>query len=258
MLLAIDVGNTNIVLAVFDGEALKGDFSLATTTERTADEFVIALGAFFGMCGIGAGDIEAVYISSVVPQVTGPLSGAVRKYLHLEPYIVSGADDIGIKILYDNPAEVGADRIVNAYAAREIYGAPVIIVDFGTATTFCVVSREGHYLGGAICPGLKISMDALFGRTAKLPRVEMKLPPRVIGKNTVESIQSGIINGHLGQIEYIIRKIKEEIGEPECKVVAAGGLSRTIGRESPSIDIVDGLLTLKGLRLIYERRQRRV
>lgn len=255
MFLAIDVGNTNIILAVYDGDKLLGDFSLATTTERTVDEFGIALGAFFDICKISAGDIGAVYIATVVPSVIGALTGAVKKYIGKTPHIVSGAADFGIQILYDNPGEVGADRIVNAYAAREIYGAPVIIVDFGTATTLCVVSREGAYLGGAITPGIKIATDALFGRTAKLPRVEMARPERVIGKNTAQSMQSGIIYGHIGQIEYIISKMKEEISEPDCKVVAAGGLAGTIAPDIPSVDFIDRLLTLKGLKLLYEKRE---
>jgi type III pantothenate kinase len=178
-----------------------------------------------------------------------------RKYFNREPLIVGPGIKTGMNVKYDNPKEVGTDRIVNAVAAYELYGGPLIIVDFGTATTFCVVSKNGEYLGGAISPGIRISMDALFQRTAKLPRVELVKPGTVICKNTVNSIQSGAIYGYVGQVDYIVKRMKKELGDMNTKVIATGGLSKLIASESETIDIVNGLITLEGLRIIYDRNR---
>jgi type III pantothenate kinase len=200
-------------------------------------------------------DIEEIVISSVVPPVMYSIEHAIRKYFKKNAMIVGPGIKTGISIKTENPKEVGADRIVNAVAAHEKYGGPVIIIDLGTATTFCAVSKDAEYLGGLICPGIKISSEALFEKTAKLPRIEIAKPSAVIGKNTVKSMQSGIFYGFIGQIEYIINKMKEETGWNDAKVIATGGLSSLITNETKSIDIFDRNLTLDGLRLIYERNK---
>ncbi len=194
-------------------------------------------------------------ISSVVPTAMYTLEHMARKYFKSEPLVVGPGVKTGINIKYDNPKEVGADRIVNAVAAYELYGGPLVIVDFGTATTYCAVSKNGEYLGGAISPGIQISMDALFQKTAKLPRVELVKPETTICKNTVSSMQSGIIFGYVGQVDYIVERMKKELGDENTKVVATGGLAKLIATESKTISIVNGLLTLEGLRIIYERNR---
>jgi type III pantothenate kinase len=186
------------------------------------------------------------------------LEHAIRKYIRVEPIIVGPGIKTGINISYENPREVGADRIVNAVASLHIYGGPLIIVDFGTATTFCAVSKTGDYLGGVICPGIKISAEALFQRAAKLPRIELVKPKSVIGRNTVSSMQSGMIYGFAGQVDYIVRHMKEEMGQEGIKVVATGGLARLIAAESKMIDEVNGHLTLEGLRIIYEKNKEEI
>lgn len=251
MLLAIDVGNTNIVLGVYDGEEPKAYFRLSTSYERSRDEYGVMFLSFLQHKGISVEDIEAVIISSVVPQVMYSLERSVKKYIGKEPIVIDNKTDFGMKILYNNPAEVGADRIVNAYAAKKLYGTPLIIVDFGTATTFCAVSENGDYLGGAISPGIKISTEALFTRTAKLPRVEISKPDAVIGKNTVESMQSGILYGYVGQVIYIVNKMREEMKAPEARVIATGGLANLIAAETDIFFDINGSLTLEGLRLFY-------
>ena len=251
MLLAIDVGNTNIVAGIFQDDKLVASFRMATDKQKSSDEIGLFMTQLLSLEGIDKSNIEDIIISSVVPPVMYSLTNACRRYIGREPLIV-GQDilpDINIK--YDNPKEVGADRIVNAVAARAKYGSPLVIVDFGTATTFCAIDRNGDYLGGVIASGIKISMDALFEKAAKLPRIEIVKPNKVIGSNTVESMQSGAVYGYVGQVEYIVGRIKEELGAPDCKVIATGGLAALIAEHADSIDFVDRLLTLEGLRMIY-------
>jgi len=251
LILVVDVGNTNIVMGIFKGEKLISNWRISTSSERTSDEMGLLLLQFFNHAQVNPNDVKDVIISSVVPPVMYALELAINKYINSEPLIVSSKIKTGINILYDNPKEVGADRIVNAVAALKLYGGPIIIVDFGTATTFCAITADGDYLGGVICAGIKISMDALFARAAKLPRVELVRPNKIIGKNTIESMQAGAIYGYAGQVDYIVSKMQEEMGG-DVKIVATGGLARLIAQESKSITEINGKLTLEGLRLIYE------
>ena len=252
MILVFDVGNSNIVLGVFEGDELVADWRISTKRERTADEYGIMLKDLFAIAKIDMSAVKATVISTVVPPLTTILERACQKYLHHTPLIVGPGIKTGLPINYENPREVGADRIVNAVAGIELYGAPLIIIDFGTATTYCAINSKGEYLGGAIAPGVGISMEALFMRAAKLPRVELIKPLSIIGKNTVTSMQAGIFFGYVGQVDEIVKRMKRELGE-KVKAVATGGLSCLIFEESKEIDQVDPFLTLTGLRLIYER-----
>ncbi|GAB4264838.1 type III pantothenate kinase [Thermincola ferriacetica] len=254
MLLVLDVGNTNIVLGVFEGANLLNSWRIATDKQKAVDEYGVQIRVLFDYSGVKPQKIKDVIISSVVPPVTPILEGMAKKYFNAKPMVVGPGIKTSISIKYDNPREVGADRIVNAVAARALYKGPLIVVDFGTATTFCAISESGEYLGGAIAPGVGISMEALFTRAAKLPRVELIRPKNVIGKNTVSSMQSGIFYGFVGQVDGIIKRIKEEMGA-DAYVVATGGLAELIGRESRMIDVVNKNLTLEGLRIIYERNK---
>lgn len=255
MILVIDVGNTNIVLGIYEGKKLLNFWRVKTDADKTSDEYGMIINQLFELNGYKFSDIEEVVICSVVPTIMYTMEHMTRKYFSKEPLVVGPGIKTGMNIKYDNPKEVGADRIVDAIAAYELYGGPLIIVDFGTATTYSVVSRNGEYLGGAICPGVRISMDALFQRTAKLPRVELTKPGTVICKNTVSSMQAGIIYGQVGQVDYIVERMKSELGEPDTKVIATGGLSKLIASESKAVDTINGLLTLEGLRIIYERNR---
>lgn len=257
MLLVIDVGNTNIVFGLFDGEELAFDWRIATDKDRTSDEYGLLFKQIFQHNNIDISEIDDVIISSVVPPLMHTLPAASVRYFNKEPIVIGPGVKTGMNIRYDNPKEVGADRIVNAVAAFEKYGGPLIIVDFGTANTFCYVSEDGEYLGGAITPGIRISAEALFLRTAKLPKVELLKPERVVAKNTVNSIQSGLVYGYIGMVDYIIEKMMKEmnVNENEIKVVATGGFSTLIASESRYIKIIDKLLTLDGLRIIYERNK---
>lgn len=257
MLLVIDVGNTNIVLGVYDNEKLINDWRIATVKDRTSDEYGLLMVQIFKYHGINPSDIEDVIISSVVPTLMYTLEAMSNKYFDCSPLIVGPGIKTGMNIRYDNPKEVGADRIVNAVSAFEKYGGPIIIVDFGTAITFCAISKEGDYLGGAIAPGIRISSEALFLRTAKLPKVELIKPDGVICKNTVNSIQAGLVYGYIGLVDNIIEKMKYELREEgEVKtVVATGGFASLIASESEHINKVDKLLTLDGLRIIYKRNK---
>jgi type III pantothenate kinase len=256
MLLVIDVGNTNIVLGVYNDNKLIVDWRLSTNVPKTADEYGISVINLFEKNDIDFREINAVIISSVVPTVMYSLEHMVRKYFNIEPLVVGPGVKTGINIKYDNPKEVGADRIVNAVAAHEIYKCSLIIIDFGTATKFCAVGKNGDYYGGAISPGIKTSIDALFEKAAKLPRIELIKPPNVICKNTIQNMQSGIIYGNVGQADYIVGKMKKEMlamGEDEPFVIATGGLANLIASESNQIDKVNPYLTLEGLRIIYEK-----
>ena len=250
MLLAFDVGNTNIVFGLYKNDKLIENWRISTLRTRTEDELAILIGQLFKMKGYTLEDIDNVIISSVVPQVMYSLQHMSKKYCKVEAMVVGLKLKSGINIKYDNPKEVGADRIVNSVAGIKKYGNGLIIVDFGTATTFDAISDKGEYLGGAILPGIKISQDALFRNAAKLTRVELIKPKKVIGKTTVESIQSGIIYGYAGSVEYIVNKMKKEMGY-DVKVIATGGLATLIESESEVIDLIDKFLTLDGLNYIY-------
>ena len=258
MLLVINVGNTNIILGVYDGKKLLAHWRLGTVKERTSDEFGAFFMDFFRNENLEVSSIEAVVIASVVPPIMYSLEHAVRKYIKTEPILIGPGIKTGINIKYENPRELGADRIVNAVAACEIYGGPVIVVDFGTATTFNAISSKGEFLGGVICPGIKISAEALFQRTAKLPRIELSKPESVIGRNTAVSMQAGIFHGYVGQVNHIVNKIKKEMKEEKIKVIATGGLARLIASEAESIDEINGHLTLEGLRIIYEKNKNEI
>ncbi len=251
MIMVFDVGNTNIVMGVYREGQLFKHWRIRTDNQRTCDEYGVLIKSLFDFDGLKMQDIEALVMSSVVPSLMLELEWMSQKFFSCRPLQVGPGIKTGLAIKYENPREVGADRVVNAVAAYHKYGGNLIIVDFGTATTFCVVNEKGEYLGGAIAPGIKISTEALFARAAKLPRVEMIKPRSLIGKNTVSSMQAGIVYGFVGQVEGIINRMKKEL-DFEPKVVATGGLAEIIARETAAIDVVDDFLTLDGLHLIYE------
>jgi type III pantothenate kinase len=246
MLLAVDIGNTQVLIALFSEGEITDHWRLATNAERTSDEYAVLVRQF-----IGDIDIDGIAISSVVPRATSALRSMSTRYFKLDPVIVEPGTKTGMPILIDNPREVGADRIVNAIGAYDLYGGPTVVVDFGTATTLDAVSEKGEYLGGAILPGIEISMDALFARADRLWRVELVEPRSVIGKSTAEALQSGAIFGFAAQVDGICTRMQDELGE--CTVVATGGLSGLISRFSSTIQHVDPWLTLHGLRIVYER-----
>lgn len=252
MVLVIDVGNTNIVVGAFDGDKLVKNWRISTDYKKSADEMGLLLVQLLTYHGLSVDEVENVAISSVVPQVMFSLERAVRRYLKHEPLIITKEVKTGINICYDNPKEVGADRIVNAVAVHHHYPGDAIIIDFGTATTFCALTAGADYLGGVICPGIKISLDALIERTAKLPKIEIVRPPHVIGTNTVESMQAGMVYGYAGQIENIVRRMKEEMGGGSITVIATGGIASLIKEATDAIDVLDSHLTLKGLKRLYD------
>ncbi|MCZ8517591.1 type III pantothenate kinase [Paenibacillus filicis] len=252
MILVVDVGNTNIVLGVYEGKQLLHHWRLSTNRLATADEYGMMMYNLFRHAGMDLDQVEGVIISSVVPPLMFVLEQLCLKYLKKEPLIVGPGIKTGLNVRYENPKEVGADRIVNAVAAIELYGSPCIVVDFGTATTFDYIDERGQYLGGAVAPGIGISTEALYRRAAKLPRIELVKPKSVVGRNTVASMQAGIIFGFAGQVDGIVERIKREY-PARPKVIATGGLAELIASESHTIDLVNPLLTLQGLQIIYER-----
>jgi type III pantothenate kinase len=252
MLLVVDVGNTNIVLGVYRGAELTAHWRVETKKGRTGDEYAVLLRQLFDLDGLTWGAITACICSSVVPPVLFPLEDLCRRHLKVTPLVVGPGIKTGMPVLYDNPREVGADRIVNSVAAFEHYKQGCIVVDFGTATTFDVVTSQGEYLGGAIAPGITISADALYHAAAKLPRVELVRPPRVIGKNTIHSMQAGLIFGYAGLVDAIVERMRAELDFP-TRCVATGGLAPLIARESRTIEAADEMLTLRGLKLIFDR-----
>lgn len=254
MLLVIDVGNTNMVLGVYKDTELLDHWRISTDRQRTTDEYGVLIRELFYLNDFRADDINAIIISSVVPPVVPTLERMCQRYFGLSPLLIGPGVKTGMDIRYDNPREVGADRIVNAVAAYEKYGGPVIIVDFGTATTFCAVDAKGVYLGGSICPGIGISTEALVQRTAKLPRIELKRTDSVICRNTIESMQAGVFYGFVGQVEGIVSRMRREL-DMSARVVATGGLAVVIAPTTKAIDVVEPMLTLEGLRIIYERNR---
>lgn len=257
LLLVIDVGNTNIVFGVYQDKELLYDWRISTDKDRTSDEYGLLFEQIFKYHNIDIKEVEDIIISSVVPTLMHTLPTMSMKYFGKDPIVIGPGVKTGMNIKYDNPREVGADRIVNAVAAYEKYGGPLIIVDFGTAITFCCVNKEGDYLGGAIMPGIRISAEALFMRTAKLPKVEISKPDKVIAKNTINSIQSGLVYGYIGAVDYIIEKMIEDMNgnKKDINVIATGGFSNLIASESKYVKKIDKMLTLEGLRIIYERNK---
>lgn len=253
MLLGIDVGNTNITLGVFDGEQLKGTFRMTTKIARTSDEYGIFISDLLESNGIKRTQVGAVIIASVVPDIMYSLNSAIIKYLKREPIIVGPGVRTGIKIVTENPRQIGADRIVDAAAAYEIYGGPVIVIDFGTATTYDLVLGDGSYVAGVTAPGIQTAAKALWESAAKLPKFEIAKPKSILAKETISSMQAGVVYGCIGQTEYIIRQMKKESGLNKVKVVATGGLGKVIADEVGAIDVYDQTLTLQGLRLVYRR-----
>ncbi len=255
MLLAIDIGNTNIVLGLYEGKKLLEHWRLSSDKSRTADEYGILLKQLLHAGQRDGKEVHQVIISSVVPDLTGTWKMMSERYFHIKPLVVGQGVKTGLVIRYENPKDVGADRIVNAVAAIDKYGAPLVIVDFGTATTFCAVNEKGEYLGGAIAAGIGLSMEALFSRTAQLPKVELVVPKNVIGRNTVNAIQSGLLYGYCGLVDGMTKRFAEELGPglSGVTVVATGGLAEMIAKNSSTIDYVDQMLTLEGLRILYER-----
>jgi type III pantothenate kinase len=258
MLLAIDVGNTNIVLGVFEGDALVQSWRLQTLRERTSDELGLLVDGLFAHSRIERVKIRGIILGSVVPPLTGTVRAMAQRYFGVPALTIEPGLDTGMPILYDNPAEVGADRIVNAIAAYERFGRaagrPMIVVDFGTATTLDAVTAKGEYLGGAICPGVQISADALFQRAARLPRIDVRKPARIVGRTTVGAMESGLFYGYVGMVEGLVRRMSDELGG-NALCIATGGLADVIAPETALIEHVDPDLTLHGLRIVWERNQ---
>lgn len=254
MLLGIDVGNTQTVIGAFSHEGLRNHWRLSTQRDRTADEIALELGGFLGFKGLSLDQVDGIIISSVVPEMTRALVHMARDIVVIEPLVVDSTTDTGVPILYEDPRQVGADRLVNAVAAINKYGTPCIVVDFGTATTLDAITGEGEYLGGTIMPGIEISADALFRAAARLSRVEMVAPPSPIGRNTVESIQAGIVFGTAGQVDRLVELFKEELGA-DARVIATGGLSEVVSGRCRTVEVWDNLLTLNGLKIIYDRNR---
>ncbi|MBN2853519.1 MAG: type III pantothenate kinase [Clostridia bacterium] len=261
MLLVIDVGNTNIVTGIYENEKLLNVWRITTNKERTSDEFGVFFITMFSNVNIKMSDIKDVIISSVTPHIMYSLIHAIRKFFDCEPLLVEPGIKTGLHIKIDNPKELGADIIVNAVGAHEKYTGPLIVVDFGTATTLCAIDTKNNILGVTICPGVRVSADALTQKAAKLPNIQIVKPKKVLGKNTVDSMQAGLVYGFVGQIDFLVNKIKEEMEEQgeqkeKIRVVATGGLARLVATESTEIDEIDSMLTLDGLRIIHEKNKK--
>ncbi|MGI6642994.1 MAG: type III pantothenate kinase [Bacillota bacterium] len=252
MLFAIDAGNTNVVVGIFKGQDLQAHWRMSTDRHKTEDEYGMAVLNMLEHSGFKANCVRGAIIASVVPPLTPVLEKMVKRYFKISPIIVGPGTKTGINVKYENPKEVGPDRITNAVAAYRMHGGPVIVVDYGTATTFDVISKEGEYLGGAIAPGILTSTDALFDKAARLPRIELAKPGSAIGRTTVESMQSGIVFGFVGQTDGLVTRLKKELGG-EAQVVATGGLANLVAQESSTIQHVEPMLTLKGLQIIYQK-----
>ncbi|MCR5546472.1 MAG: type III pantothenate kinase [Lachnospiraceae bacterium] len=254
MLLTIDVGNTNITLGVFEGEKIVGTFRINTKISRTSDEYGVVIGELMELNHIERDGIKDVIIASVVPALMHSLTSAIIKYFNVKPVIVEAGIKTGIRVVTENPKQIGADRIVDAAAAYHLYGGPVLVLDFGTATTYDMVDESGAFVAGVTAPGIRISAKALWQDAAKLPEIEIKKPKSILAKETISSMQAGLVYGQIGQTEYIVKNMIEESGYENVKVVATGGLGGMIARETSCIDIYDPELTLKGMRLIFEKQ----
>lgn len=256
MLLAVDVGNTNITLGAFERERLVTTFRMTTKLPRTSDEYGTEIRNLLANNGISPNAIDNAIFSSVVPDVMHSLTSAMIKYFNITPIVIEPGITTGLKIATENPRQLGADRIVDAVGAYELYGGPVIVIDYGTATTYDLVDKDGVFLAGVISPGIRLAARALCEGTAKLPEIEIKKPASILGRETISSIQAGLVYGQIGQTEYIIEHMKKESGLSGIKVVATGGLGKMIERETRSIDIYDANLTLQGMRFIFERQKK--
>lgn len=255
MLLVIDIGNTNITIGLYKNDILKGTYRLTTKMQRTSDEYGFMILSFLNASHTKTEDIKDIIISSVVPKINYSFTSCIKKYIHKDPIIIGPGVKTGIAIRIDNPTSLGADRLVDAAGAYYTYGGPCLVIDFGTATTYDVISEKGEFMGGATAPGIGICAQALSSQAAKLPEIEITKPDKIIAKNTVKSMQAGTVYGYIGQTEYIIKKIKEEYGS-QMKVISTGGLGRIIANETNLIDIHDADLTFKGLKIIYEKTKK--
>lgn len=255
MILTLDIGNTNIKTALFEGEEMAHYWRISTSLSKTSDEYGILLMNMFAHESVKPEEVEGIVISSVVPTINFTIEHMCQNYFHMQPMMVAPGIKTGINIKYENPRELGSDRIANAVAAYAQYGGPCIFIDFGTATTFGVVDENGSFLGGSIFPGIKVASEALVSGTAKLPRFAIEKPESVIGRTTLTNLQSGMYYGYVGLVKHIVQKMKQELGRQDAIVVATGGMALLISEESKVIDKLDGLLTLKGLRMIYERNK---
>lgn len=258
MILVIDVGNTNITFGVYDMERLATTFRMVSNVDRTSDEYGMMITGLLEKNGIVLSELKGAIISSVVPKVMHALTGAIVKYVGVKPIEVGPGVKTGIKIVTENPREIGADRIVDAVGAFEKYGGPVLVLDFGTATTYDLITKNGEFTAGITAPGIKISAKALWSDTAKLPEIEIKKPKSILAQETITSMQAGLVYGQIGQTEYIINKVREESGFEDMKVISTGGLGRLISDETDLIDVYDPALTLEGLRLIYMKNSKKL
>lgn len=255
MIFTMDVGNTNIKTALFEGTEMKKYWRISTNTAYTSDEYGLILTGLFAREGVPMSAVEGIVMSSVVPTINFTLEHMCKNYFYQAPMIVAPGIKTGINLKYENPRELGSDRIANAVAAQAEYGGPCVFIDFGTATTFGAIDQQGAFAGGCICPGLKLTSEALVSGTAKLPRFELVRPDHVIGRTTVTNLQAGFIYGYIGQVDYLVQRIRKELSAPDALVVATGGMARLVAEQDGIIGKLDGILTLKGLRLIYERNR---
>ena len=255
MILALDIGNSNIKAALFEDLEQKTYFRISCDRNKSSDEYGVTLLSMLRHAGYSPRDVTGIVFSSVVPTINFTIEHMCRNYFGIEPMSVQPGIKTGINIKYENPRELGSDRIANAVAAQAEYGGPCIFIDFGTATTFGAIDHLGAFAGGCICPGLKLTSEALVSGTAKLPRFELVKPDHVISRTTVTNLQAGVIYGYIGQVNYLVQRFRKELGAPDALVVATGGMARLVADEVGTIDKLDGILTLKGLRLIYERNR---